>query len=82
MWTPDVCLIMGRPVMSMIVRIAELKGLTDIKIFNERQGNADLLANLAGMIKEDKKAPEAAPVEEELDAGEAEPSIKIGMLNG
>lgn len=77
-WTPDLVLLMGRPVMSMIVRIAELKGLTDIKIFNDREKSQDIMAGLAQFVKEDKK-PEAAPIEEEE---EAEPTIKIGMLNG
>lgn len=80
-WTPDLVLLMGRPVMSMIVRIAEVKGLTDIKIFNDRKQSEDIMTGLAGFVK-DKAKPvvEEAPVEEEVEA--QEPSIKIGMLNG
>jgi len=77
-WTPDLVLLMGRPVMSMIVRIAEVKGLTDIKIFNDRTQSEDLMAGMAGFVK-DKAKPVEAPVAEDT---EEEPSIKIGMLNG
>lgn len=81
-WTPDAALLMGRPVLYMIAKIAEVKGMTDIKLFNEDKSQDAIMREFAKTIDAKKKEPETksaiAPVEEEL-AKEESNTIQIGI---
>lgn len=84
-WTPDVMLIIGRPVFLMIAKIAQVKGLTDVKLFNPRPEREDMMRELVKAIDSKESSMKTAKpieaVEEEVDTEEApKEEIKLGLL--